>query len=229
MLAWAEAHGHVERNVAGEAISGALPAQPAVKAHFRTLPFQDVGAALETIEASGASLAAKLCLRFVVVTAARSGEAREATWSEIDEDDRVWVIPAARMKGGIEHRQPLSDAAMEVLDRARALEDGNGLLFPSPMRRGRPLSNMSLTKLLRDTGLADRATVHGCRAAFRSWASEKTNADHAVMELSLAHAVGSAVERAYARSDLLDRRRRLMDQWGAFLTGERAQVVRLHA
>ena len=97
------------------------------------------------------------------------------------------------------------------------------------MKRGRPLSDMSLTKLLRDNGLAGRATVHGFRTCFRTWASEKTNADHAVMELSLAHAVGSSVERAYARSDLLDKRGRLMEQWGRFVTdaGE-AKVVALH-
>ena len=228
VLAWAQAHGHVEHNAAGEGIDGALPMMPKQHAHYRALPFAEVPQALEVIEASRASLAAKLCLRFVVVTACRSGEARAATWSEIDEDARLWVIPGSRMKGGAEHRQPLSDAALEVLDKARALDDGSGLVFPSRSRRGQPLSDMSLTKVLRDNGLAGRATVHGFRTAFRTWASEKTNADHAVMELSLAHAVGSAVERAYARSDMLDKRRRLMDQWAAFLTGDTADVVRLH-
>ena len=228
VLAWAQAHGYVEHNAAGEGIDGALPTMPKQKRHYRALPYQEVAAALETIETSRASLAAKLCLRFVVLTAARSGEARAATWNEIDEDARLWVIPADRMKAGAEHRQPLSDAALAVLAEARKLDDGSGLVFPSPMRRGRPLSDMSLTKVLRDTGLAERATVHGFRTCFRTWASEKTNADHAVMELSLAHAVGSAVERAYARSDMLAKRRRLMDQWSAFVTGKGADVVRLH-
>ena len=228
VLAWAQAHGYVEHNFAGEAINGALPNMPAVKAHFRALPYREVAAAIGIIESSGASAAAKLCFRFVVLTAARSGEARGATWSEIDDDARLWVIPASRMKGHAEHRQPLSDAAMAVLAEARTLRDKSDLIFPSPMRRGRPLSDMSLTKLLRDTGLAERATVHGFRTCFRTWASEKTSADHAVMELSLAHAVGSAVERAYARSDLLAKRRRLMDQWAAFVTGKGADVVRLH-
>ena len=228
VLGWAQAHGHVEHNVTGEGIDGALPSMPKQKAHYRALPFAEVPQALELIEASRASLAAKFCLRCVVLTACRSGEARAATWAEIDEDTRLWVIPGSRMKGGAEHRQPLSDAALEVLDKARALDDGSGLVFPSRSRRGQPLSDMSLTKVLRDNGLAGRATVHGFRTAFRTWASEKTNADHAVMELSLAHAVGSAVERAYARSDMLDKRRRLMDQWAAFLTGDTADVVRLH-
>ena len=229
VLAWAQAHGYVEHNAAGEGIDGALPTMPKQKRHYRALPYQEVAGALETIETSRSSLAAKLCLRFAVVTACRSGEARAATWSEIDVEARLWVIPAERMKTSTEHRQPLSDAAMVVLDQARKLDDGSGLIFPSSVRRGRPLSDMTLTKVLRDTGLAERATVHGFRTCFRTWASEKTNADHAVMELSLAHAVGSAVERAYARSYMLAKRRRLMDQWAAFLTGSGADVVKLHA
>lgn len=150
-------------------------------------------------------------------------------WDEIDEGERLWVIPASRMKAGTAHRQPLSDAAMAVLDQARTLRDDSDLIFPSPARRGRPLSDMSLTKILRDVGLAGRATVHGFRSGFRDWAGEKTNAAHAVMELSLAHHVGNAVEQAYARSDLLEKRRRLMDQWGQFVTGGGADMVQLHA
>ena len=119
----------------------------------------------------------------------------------------------------------LSDAALQVLDQARALDDGSGLVFPSPRTRGRPMSDMTLTKILRTTGLADRTVVHGFRSSFRDWAGERTNAAHAVMELCLAHAVGSAVEQAYARSDLLEKRRRLMDQWGQFVTRESASVV----
>ena len=197
--------------------------------HFRALPYPDVGAALDTIDGSRASVAAKACLRFLVLTACRSGEARGATWDEIDVDAGLWVIPASRMKGGAEHRQPLSPAALAALEEVRPLADSSGLLFPSPSRPGRTLSDMTLTKVLRDTGLADRATVHGFRTAFRTWASEKTNADHATMELSLAHHVGTAVERAYARSDLLAKRRRLMDQWSLLVTEiGGAKVMRIH-
>ena len=227
---WAMAHGHCDTNPAGEAINGALPAQPAVKAHFRALPYTEVSAALGTVEQSRASLTSKLAFRFTVLTAARSGEVREARWNEIDVAARLWVIPESRMKGGAEHRQPLSDAALEVLEQAKVLDDGSGLILPSPARRGRPLSNMAMTKMLRDIGLADRTTVHGFRTCFRTWASERTNADHAVMELSLAHAVGSAVERAYSRSDLLEKRRRLMASWGTYVTGGGAgKVVPLRA
>ncbi len=228
VLGWCLAHGFVETNAAGEGIDGALPAITTGAKHFRALPYQEVSAALETVEASGASWSAKWALRFLVLTVARSGEVRGATWREIDLEAREWRIPAERMKGHAEHRVPLSDAAVEVLQQARAIDDGSGLIFPSPMRRGRPLSPMSLTKVLRDTGLASKATVHGFRTCFRTWASEKTDADHAVMELSLAHRVGSAVERAYSRSDLVAKRRTLMDRWAAYLTGARGQVVRIH-
>lgn len=154
-----------------------------------------------------------------MLTAARSGEARGAVWSEIDLGQAVWTVPATRMKGGLQHRVPLSKGALDVLKRARGHHDGSDLVFPSPRRSGQPLSDMTLTKVLRDTGLAHLATVHGFRSTFRDWASENTPASHAVMELSLAHRVGSAVEQAYARSDLLDQRRELMEAWNAFANG----------
>ncbi len=227
-LAWAQAHGHVEHNLAGDAIDGALPSLPAVKAHFRALPYGEVGAALETIAASRASVSARACLRFVVLTACRSGEARLATWDEIDLEAREWRIPESRMKTGIEHRVPFTDAALDVLESVRPLRSPADLLFPSPSRPGKTLSDMTLTKILRDTGLADRATVHGFRSAFRTWASERTSVPHAVCEMALAHRVGSDVERSYARSDLFDKRRGLMDQWARYVTGGSAKVVRLH-
>ena len=228
-LAGCQAHGYIEHNVAGEAIDGALPSMPTVAAHFRALPYREVGAALDVIDASRASLAAKSALRFVVLTACRSGEARGATWTEIDLQARAWRIPATRMKCGVEHRVPLSDAVVTVLELVRPLRDRSEFVFPSPSRPGKPQSDMTLTKVLRDTGLADRATVHGFRSAFRTWAGERTTAPHAVCEMALAHQVGSAVERSYARSDLFEKRRRLMDQWAAYVTcGSATKVVKLH-
>ena len=228
VLSWCQAHGFIEHNVAGEMIDGALPAMPAVKEHYRALPYQEVPAALETIDASNASLAAKLCFRFLVLTATRSGEARGARWSEVDLDAKEWRIPASRMKARVEHSIPLPVPVVTLLEQAHILRDDSDLIFPSSVKRGIPMSDMTLTKVLRTTGLAARTTVHGFRSSFRDWASECTNAVHAVMELSLAHKVGSAVERAYARSDLLAKRRRLMDQWGAYITGADADVVQLH-
>ena len=225
-LRWAEAHGYVDHNVADKGIDGALPAMRPVKAHFRALPYRDVAAALATVETSGASLAAKLCLRFTVLTAVRSGETRGATWAEIDLGAREWRIPANRMKAGAEHRVPLSDAALAVLEQARPLRDGSDLIFPSPMRRGQPLSDMALTKVLRDTGLAERATVHGFRSSFRDWCAE-TGKPRDIAEAALAHTV-AGVEGAYFRSDLFERRRSLMERWAEFLTDAHAEVVRLH-
>ena len=132
------------------------------------------------------------------------------------------------MKTGIEHRVPLTDAALDVLESVRPLRSPAGLLFPSPSRPAKTLSDMTLTKILRDTGLADRATVHGFRSAFRTWASERTSVPHAVCEMALAHRVGSDVERSYARSDLFEKRRGLMDQWARYVTGGGAKVLRLH-
>ena len=227
-LAWAQAHGHVEHNVAGEAINAALPLMMSLKTHFRALPYQDVAAALDTIEASRSSISARACLRFLVLTACRSGEARGATWAELDLEAAEWRIPASRTKGGAEHRVPISEGAAAVLEAVRPLRDGSDLVFPSPVRPGRPLSDMALTKCLRDCGLAGRATVHGFRTSFRTWASERTSVPHAVCEMALAHRVGSDVERSYARSDLFEKRRGLMGQWAAFVTGGSAKVVRLH-
>ena len=223
-LQWCQAHGFVQFNAAGEAIDGALPRMPAVKAHLRALPYAEIAEALETIQASRASLTVKLALKFVIFTAARSGEVRGGTWAEIHGD--VWKIPGERMKAGVEHRVPLSAPMLALLEEARALGDGSGLIFPSPIRRGRQLSNMTLTKVLRDTGLAERATVHGFRSSFRDWCAD-TGKAREVAEAALAHTVGG-VEGAYFRSDLFERRRRLMDSWAAFLTGTEAMVVALH-
>ena len=227
VLSWCQAHGYVEHNAAGEGIDGALPKMAAVKAHHRALDYREVADALDTIEASTAGLSARACLRFVVLTACRSGEARGASWDEIDLDAREWRIPAARMKGGAEHRVPLSDAAVAVLEAVELLRRPAGLLFPSPSRPGKSLSDMTLTKVLRGCGLAERTTVHGLRSTFRTWASERTSVPHAVMEMALAHQVGSAVERSYARSDLFEKRRGLMDTWAGYATGDCAKVVRL--
>ena len=226
-LAWAQAHGHVEHNVAGEAINAALPSTLALKTNLRALPYRDVAAALQTIEASRASVSARACLRFVVLTACRSGEARGATWSEVDVETGEWRVPAARMKMAAEHRVPLSDAALAVLEQVRPLRGPADLVFPSPLRASRPLSDMTLTKVLRDTGLADRGTVHGFRSAFRTWAAERTSFTHAVCEMALAHRVGSDVERSYARSDLFEKRRGLMTAWAEYVTAPGADVVRL--
>ena len=221
-LQWCMAHGLLDSNVAGEAVDGALPRMPSIKAHLRALPYRELSAALQTIETSNASLAAKLALRFVILTAGRSGEIRGATWDEVDVEGRVWRIPAERMKAGAEHRVPLSGPAVSVLKSAGRIGDGSGPVFPSPVRPGRPLSDMTLTKVLRVTGLAERTTVHGFRSAFRDWCAE-TGKPREIAEAALAHRV-PGVEGAYFRSDLFQRRRELMDQWAAYLVGDGSGV-----
>ncbi len=223
---WAQAHGFIENNPAGEMIDGALPKQRAIKEHFRALHYKDVAGALDTIAASGASLPAKLALRFLILTAARTGEILGATWDEVDVETKTWIIPADRMKMTRAHRIPLSDAALDVLEQARILDDTSGLVFPSVSRPGKPMSNMTLTKLLKDNGLADRATVHGFRSSFRDWCAD-TGKPREIAEAALAHVV-KGTEGAYFRSDLFERRRALMSQWADYLTGRRADVVKLH-
>ena len=182
--------------------------------HMRALPHGEVAAAIATVRTSGATPAAKLAFEFLVLTAARSGEVRGALWLEIDLDASVWTVPAARMKANRSHQVPLSPRATAVLHDARAIENHSGLLFPS--RRGRPLSDMTLSKLLKEHGI--KAVPHGFRSSFRDWAAEETNHRREVVEAALAHTVQDKVEAAYARSTLFDRRRRLMDEWATYLS-----------
>ena len=228
VFAWAMAHGYREDDPAGEGISGALPKLPKVAAHFKALPYREVGEAVKIVEASGASMAVKLAFRFLVLTAARSGEIRNAAWAEIDLDSRTWKIPGSKMKSGKEHRVALSDEALATLEKAREFSDGSDLIFPSPVRRGQPMSDMTMTKIMRNTGLADRATIHGMRSSFRDWCAER-GVDREVAEAALAHSVGG-VEGAYFRSDLFERRARMMEQWGRFVCGgERGKVVEIRS
>ena len=157
-----------------------------------------------------------------MLTAARSSEVRLATWDEIDVATAVWTVPGSRMKAKRPHRVPLSERALEIVEEARELRGdagapGRALVFPS--RRRKPLSNMTLSKLVREQGI--NAVPHGFRSSFRDWASERTNHPREVVEAALAHVVANKVEAAYARSDLFDRRRRLMDEWAEYLARRR--------
>ena len=216
---WAISSGLMEANPAGDVINAALPRMPKVRNHFRALAYQDVGSALDKVEASQGSLAAKLCLRFLVLTAARSGEARGATWDEIELEDQVWRIPSQWMKADKEHRVPLCRQALELLQEVHSLRDESGLVFPSPQKRGAQLSDMTLLKLLRSIGVGNRPTVHGFRSSFKEWALEQTNLPWAVSEAALAHTLGNSTEQAYARSDLFERRRVLMQSWADYVIG----------
>ena len=173
---------------------------------------RDVAAAVETVRGAGsAQPAIKLAFEFLVLTAARSGEVRLATWDEIDTAGRVWTISAARMKAKREHRVPLCRRALEILDAARALGDGaSPLVFP--MRSGKPISKTTLPKMLQRHRIA--AVPHGFRSSFRDWACVETDHPREVIDAVLAHVIQNKVEAADARSDLFERRR-LMDDWAS--------------
>ena len=151
-------------------------------------------------------------LEFTILTAARSGEVRGALWSEIDLDAAVWTVPGARMKAGKEHRVPLSEDALFILN-TLPHEDRDALVFASP--RGGMLSDMSLTAVLRRMQVD--AVPHGFRSTFRDWAAERTNYPREVAEMALAHTIGNKVEAAYRRGDLFEKRRLMMNDWAAFL------------
>ncbi len=193
-----------------------LGPQNDIVTHRLALPHKDVAAAIAAARAGSAQPAVKLAFEFLVLTAARSGEVRGAQWAEIDTTNRVWTLSAQRMKAKREHRVPLCGRALEVLDAARALGCGNPLVFP--MRSGRPISASTLLKMLNDLRIA--AVPHGFRSSFRDWAAEKTDHPREVIEAALAHVVQNKVEAAYARSDLFERRRLVMDDWAAYLAGE---------
>lgn len=161
----------------------------------------------------GISGTAARCLEFVILTACRSGEARLATWAEIDIKSQTWNIPGERMKAGRPHRVPLSDRAMRLLDSLPRIE-GETLIFPG-RTAGKPLSDMSMTKVLRDMGVD--AVPHGFRSTFSSWCASSTAYPMEVREMALAHAIGNDTVAAYQRSDLFDKRRNLMDDWAKFV------------
>ena len=203
-------------NPAGDAVNGALAKLPRVRAHHRALPYRELPAALQAIRDSTASSSVKLAFEMLALTACRSGEIRGMTWDEVDLKTATWTVPADRMKAGKLHRVPLSRRALAILGDAHSLNKGEGLIFPGP-RSGSPLSDVTFTRMLWRLGL--NFVPHGLRSTFRDWAAEQTDAPHAVMETALAHTVGNATEAAYARSDLFDRRRALMEAWSEFLSG----------
>ena len=213
---WAVAQGHRTDDPAGIVIDAALPRGDAKVQHLPALPYEEVAECIAKVRGNArASESTKLALEFLVLTAARSGEVRKATWDEIDLDGATWTVPAERMKANREHRVPLSKRALEVLAEAASLSDGSGLVFPG-IRPGRPLSENTHAKLLRELGFD--AVTHGFRSSFRDYAAEQTHTPHAVMEAALAHAVRSKTEAAYARSDLFQKRRALMESWSEYIT-----------
>jgi integrase len=179
--------------------------------HHPALPYADMQAFMVKLREEKGSGAR--CLEFVILSAARSGEARGATWAEIDLDAAHWTVPGSRMKAGREHRVPLSNAAIDLLKTMQKLREGD-LVFPSA-KRGKPISDMTMGKTLKSMGRPD-ITTHGFRSTFRDWVSEQTAYPGEMAEMALAHTIGNKVEAAYRRGDLFEKRRRLMADWADY-------------
>ena len=179
--------------------------------HHPALPYAQVGAFVSDIRKQGGTAAR--ALEFVILTATRTSEAIGAQWHEIDLDAALWTVPADRIKGGKEHRVPLSAPALALI-KAQAKTKNGEFVFLG-LKRGKPLSNMALLALLKRIG-RDDLTVHGFRSTFRDWAAEQTNYAGDVAEMALAHVVSDKVEAAYRRGDMFEKRRRLMADWAKY-------------
>ncbi len=199
-------------------IAGELGTAHRKVVHFRALPYSEMPEFVQAVLHSKARPVTKLCFTFLVLTAARSSEARLAAWSEIDRDRGLWVIPAERMKARREHIVPLNRQAIDILERARHLGDGP-LIFTTAS--GKTLSDMTLTKLIRDLGWADRCTVHGIRSSFREWSALEAKASDRIAEAALAHIDKDRVQAAYLRSNFVEERCTLIQSWADFILAAR--------
>ncbi len=212
IMRWSIAQGYRPDNPADDRITAALGKNTKRPQHLKAVHHSKVGPAIGRIRESMVYPTVRLAAEFAILTATRSGEARGARWTEINLAAQLWEIPERRMKGGRLHRVPLSDEALDVLKEATGFQDATGLVFPG--RQGRELAAWQLSKLV--SSLDVGGTMHGFRATFRMWAAESGTARE-VAEACLAHQIPNPAERAYARSDLLERRRELMDLWGTYV------------
>lgn len=189
------------------------PRKRLTRGHHKAMPHTDVPQLVRSLQAAG-SLSA-MALQFCMLTATRTSETLEARWSEIDLKDAVWTVPGERTKSGRDHRVPLGAKSLEILNELHNSKL-NDFVFPG-LKAGRPLSNMAMLMMMRR--LQQPFTVHGFRSTFRDWAAEETSVPREVSEQALAHVIENAVERAYRRSDLFEKRRALMNAWEAYCLG----------
>jgi integrase len=230
VLDWATAAGlrTGDNPAALKMVGKLLPRAKVAKEPHAALSYRELPAFMAALRARQGSQAR--ALEFAILTCARSAEALQANWSEIDFEERLWTVPASRMKGGKEHRQPLSLAVIELL-RQLPREADNPHIFISS-RPGMPLAKGALRKILKVLGC--KATPHGFRASFRTWAQERTSFPDIVAEMALAHSVGSETVKAYRRGELMDKRRKLLDAWAVYCaspaiataTGDNVSVLR---
>jgi integrase len=182
--------------------------------HHKALPYADASTFIQKLSEQGGT-AAK-ALKFTILTAARTNEVAGAEWSEFNLKDKLWTVPADRMKTHREHRVPLSNSAVELLNELERSRGKNSHVFGLP-RSKKPMSNMAMLAVIKRMGFADRVTTHGFRSTFRDWTAEKTDFDPSIAEAALSHSGGSKVEQAYLRTDQFDKRKELMQKWNDFL------------
>lgn len=223
---WAKASGHRSGDNPVDGVAKGLPKQPDRIRHHAALAYADMPSFINTLRADSIGEPVKLAFEFLILTATRTSETLNARWTEIDFKERVWTIPAERMKAGRAHRVPLAPRAVEILERAKALAGDSNLVFPG-RKHDAPMSNMVFLMALRRMELD--VTGHGFRSAFRDWASERTNFSRDVCEMALAHTIKDKAEAAYRRGDLIDKRRALMNAWAAYAAAKSADVVPLRA
>ena len=211
-------------NPADIAIVKALPYLRKKVQHRKSISYNDVSNFIETVSKSSAGLSTKLGLEFLILTATRSGEVRNARWNEIN--GSLWIIPEGRMKAGIEHRVPLSNRCMEILEEAQNINQGSDYIFEGT-KPDKPLSENTFNKLMKELGLEVHA--HGFRTSFRTWTQEKTHYPNEVAEAALAHSLKDSAEAAYARSDLLEKRAEMMEAWAQFISKDASEIVQIRA
>lgn len=220
VMDWARAAGHCDKVNPVEGIQRGLAVQRASNKHHKAAAWQDMPKIWKQIDAVDGM--GRLALQFTILTAGRSGEIRGARWDEIDFETQTWSLPGDRMKSGRDHRVPLSPAAMAILKEARRLDPHQGaIVFPS-RQTNTQLSDMTLSAVLKRIDLD--VTVHGFRSTFRDWSEEATSFPHEVKEAALAHVVKNKAEAAYRRTDLFEKRRKLMDEWGKYVVSNHIGV-----
>ena len=213
---WAIGKGYRALPLPLAAMDKSLPKIKTKPVHHAALPYAEVPKFFAFLE-SGETIG-RLAFSALILTAARSGEIRGATWDEIDFENALWTVPAERMKAGREHVIPLSPQALSIFQKAaRFREARSPLVFPG-QRAAKPLSDMTLTKICRDAQID--AVPHGFRSSFRDWIAEETTFDGDIAEMALAHAICNKVEAAYRRGNLLEKRRIMMNSWGSFCEKE---------
>jgi integrase len=216
---WTKAAGFRDLGNPVEGVTRGLPKQTTAERHHEAMPYANVPSFLTALRSTTSSDTAKLAFEFLILTATRTSEVLLAQWQEIDLKEKLWTIPAERMKANRQHRVPLAQRSIEILEQAKALSIGSPFVFPGRSIE-KPLSNVIFLKILGRMDIS--ATGHGFRSSFRDWASETTSFSRELAEMALAHTIENKVEAAYRRGDLLEKRRELMSDWANFCGREGA-------